>query len=130
MPDEAQNTPCLPKRPVVAFLISFTGCLLLYLGTMAPSVTLEYSGYFAAAADNLGIPNSPGFPIWTLLSWVWIRLIELIGLRGDQGAAWSLNLFSVICGALTCGLIAALIVSTIRDAVKKSIPPAMLVAAA
>ena len=40
--------------------------LVLYVWTAAPTVTLEDSGEFITAAYRLGIPHSPGYPLWCL----------------------------------------------------------------
>src|SRR5206468_818496 len=46
----------------------FALSLLTYLVTLAPTVTGEDSGEFVAAAYTLGIPHPPGYPLWCLIT--------------------------------------------------------------
>lgn len=111
------------------FLLSF----LFYFHTLAPTVTLEDSGELAVAADYLGAPHPPGYPIWTLLAWFfqwvfhWVRyygqpdsnwtivaksfrdLFAPGGPGGYPNPAWAVGLCSAFFGALACGLLALLI---------------------
>jgi len=41
-----------------------------YLLTLAPEVTLEDSGELATASFYAGVPHSPGYPVWTLYTWL------------------------------------------------------------
>ena len=84
---------------LVASLVAFAG----YWYTLAPSVTLEDSGGFLTAAHNLGVPHPPGYPVWTMLSWVWQRIIPF------GSIAWRVNLLSAFLGALAVGFVALLI---------------------
>ena len=47
-------------------LISFG----VYLYTLAPDVTLEDSGELAVGSMYAGVPHPPGYPLWTIYSWV------------------------------------------------------------
>jgi tetratricopeptide (TPR) repeat protein len=84
---------------VIATLLTFAG----YWYTLAPSVTLEDSGGFLTAAHNLGVPHPPGYPVWTMLSWIWQRIIPF------GNIAWRVNLLSAFLGALAVGFVALLI---------------------
>lgn len=86
---------------IIAALVSFA----VYAWTTAPSVTLLDSGEFALAAQHFGVPHPTGYPLWTLLAW----LFQLVPLGN---AAWQIALFSGVCGALAVGLCAMLIRST------------------
>ena len=44
--------------------------LAVYLLTLAPEVTLRYSGILATSAKYGGVAYPPGFPVWTLYSWL------------------------------------------------------------
>jgi tetratricopeptide (TPR) repeat protein len=85
----------------IAALVAF----VVYAWTTAPSVTLLDSGEFLVAAQHFGVPHPTGYPLWTLLAW----LFQLIPLGN---VAWQVALFSGICGALCVGLAAMLIRST------------------
>jgi tetratricopeptide (TPR) repeat protein len=82
----------------IAALISFA----VYAWTAAPNVTLLDSGEFIVASANFGVPHPTGYPLWTILSW----LFHLLPLGN---AAWEINIFSGVCGALAVGLCAALL---------------------
>ncbi len=82
-----------------ASIVAFAG----YWYTLAPSVTLEDSGGFLTAAHNLGVPHPPGYPVWTILAWIWQWIIPF------GSIAWRVNLMSAFFGALAVGLAALLI---------------------
>lgn len=87
----------------VAGLVAFA----VYLWTVAPNVTLLDSGEFIVAAQHFGVPHPTGYPLWTLLAW----LFQLLPLGN---AAWEINLFSALCTALATALLAALTRSSMR----------------
>ena len=80
---------------------------VVYFWTAAPNVTLLDSGEFVVAAQHFGVPHPTGYPLWTLLAW----LFQLLPLGN---AAWEINLFSGFCGALATGLLAMLFSSSTR----------------
>ncbi len=82
-----------------AALISFTG----YCCTLAPGVTLGDSGEFLTAARSLGVPHPPGYPLWTILAWIWQGLVPV------GNIAWRINLMSAFFSALAVGLTTLLI---------------------
>ncbi len=71
--------------------------LLVYLLTLAPTVTLWDAGEFLTAARTLGIPHPPGTPLVVLLGHVWGQLLFF----GNY--AWRLNLLSALSSAATAG---------------------------
>ncbi|HWV99634.1 MAG TPA: DUF2723 domain-containing protein [Candidatus Acidoferrum sp.] len=78
--------------------------LAVYLLTLAPEVTLEFSGIFATGAKYAGVPHPPGFPVWTLYAWLFAVLLPF------SNIAWRVAVSSAVAGALTCG-VAAMMVS-------------------
>ena len=80
----------------------------VYLSTLAPTVTMEYSGALVVAADHLGVARPPGYPVWTLLAKGFITLFPSARYHGHPNPAWAVNLMSAVFGALACGLLAAL----------------------
>ena len=80
---------------------------LVYFWTAAPTVTFRDSGDFITAAAHFGIPHPPGYPLWTMLAWLFTRLP--LG-----NTAWEVNLLSGVFGALAVGLLAALMSSLSR----------------
>lgn len=88
-----------------ATLIAF----LVYFFTLGPSVGLEDSGELATAADHLGVPHPPGYPFWSLCSWVFCRLFAWVTYQGQPTPAWAVSLFSAVAGAFAAGCTAMLI---------------------
>jgi len=101
----------------------WTACVIsfaVYLYTLAPTVTLEDSGELAVAADSLGVPHPPGYPIWTMLSWLFTRVFAFVQFRGQPNPAWSVGLVSVVFGALATGMTAMLICRSGSEMLKES----------
>ena len=73
---------------------------------MSPEVTLQDSGELVTAAFTLGVPHPPGYPLWTLLGFLWSHLVVPFG-----NPAWRIGTFSVVTGALLVGVMA---LTTIR----------------
>ena len=82
---------------------------VVYWITLAPTVTLEYSGALVVAADHLGVARPPGYPVWTLLAKGFICLCPFAQYHGHPNPAWAVNLMSAVFGAGACGLLAALV---------------------
>jgi tetratricopeptide (TPR) repeat protein len=106
--DEADLRQPLFMRPdwwaaLVATLIS--GAVYFY--TAQPNVGLLDSGEFIVAAQHFGVPHPTGYPLWTILAW----LFQLLPLGN---AAWEINLFSGLCGALAVGATTLLAASMLR----------------
>ena len=78
---------------------TFAAALVLYLVTLAPTVTFEDSGELIAAAYTLGVPHEPGYPLWTMIAhlFTWLPV-------GD--VAYRVNLMSAVCSSLAAALIA------------------------
>ena len=74
---------------VLVFLIA----LVLYLKTLAPTVSFWDCGEFIACSYILGVPHPPGAPLYILLG----RLFTLLPL-GE--IAWRVNLMSALSSAL------------------------------
>ena len=89
--------------------LAFLLALITYLSTLAPAVTLEYSGALVVAADHLGVARPPGYPVWTLLAKGFICLFPFAEYHGHPNPAWAVNLMSAVFGALAGGLLALLV---------------------
>ncbi len=92
-----------------AFWTGFIISLSVYCYTLAPTVTLEDSGELAVASDYLGVPHPPGYPIWTLLTWLFQWVFHFKTYFGQPNPAWSVGLASAFFGALACGVLALLV---------------------
>ena len=70
--------------------IAFTG----YLCTLAPDVTLEWSGLMATSANYAAPSAPPGYPVWTLYSWLCAHLIPF------SNIAWRVAVGSAVASAV------------------------------
>ncbi|XP_054652973.1 transmembrane protein 260 isoform X2 [Dunckerocampus dactyliophorus] len=71
--------------------------LALYVPCVQRTVPGGDSGELITTACELGVAHPPGYPIFTLLSWLAMCLLPTIS------PAYSVNLMSSVLGALACG---------------------------
>jgi hypothetical protein len=71
------------------------GSLAVFAAMSCPTIYVQDSAEFATAAAIFGVPHPPGYPLFTLLSGLFVHAVRV----GDMGARS--NLFSAVCGALT-----------------------------
>src|SRR5262245_19896809 len=83
---------------VVTTLLVFVG----YWWTLAPDLTLEDCGELAVGSMYAGVPHPPGYPVWTIYSW-------LFTLLPISNIAYRVALSSAVAGALSCGLVALMV---------------------
>ena len=91
--------------PVVALGLPFG----VYLLTLAPSVYSMDSPELVTAAYTLGVAHAPGYPLYTLLGWLFSHAVRL----GD--VAFRMNLLSAVLGAGTIPLVYLLARRLARD---------------
>ncbi len=93
-------------------LLSGLAALLVYLATLAPTITWRHhgadSGELAVAAAVLGVPHPPGYPTWTLLAWLFAQLptgelAQRIGLLSALSAAGAVALLVWLAQRLWAG---------------------------
>ena len=80
--------------------------LLVFLGyfwTLAPDVTLEDSGELAVGSFYAGVPHPPGYPVWTLYTWLFTVLVPF------SNIAWRVALSSAVAAAFACGIISLMV---------------------
>ncbi|MFT5241571.1 MAG: tetratricopeptide (TPR) repeat protein [Candidatus Promineifilaceae bacterium] len=99
----------------LAFWCATLPAAVIYIITLAPTVTLEDSGELAVAGDHLGVPHPPGYPIWTMIAWLFARLFRFVTFQGQPNPAWSIGLVSAVFGALAAGITAMLVCRSGRD---------------
>ncbi len=75
------------------FFVSLT----IYVLTLCPTIYWEDSAAFVTAAHVLGIPHSPGFPVYVLLG----RLFSLLPVNNP---AWPVNFMSALFGSLSLAI--------------------------
>lgn len=117
---ESQAAPKLPKPPGappplptvaplfrridwLTLLITFAVVAVVYFITLAPELTLEDSGELVTGSFYAGIPHPPGYPVWTIYSWLWTTLVPW----GNM--AWRVALGEAFLGAVACGLLSLLV---------------------
>ncbi len=66
-----------PQPPYRAAFAVFAVVLLIYVWTLAPSVTFWDAGEFIATSKILGIPHPPGTPLFVLIGHVWATIVRV-----------------------------------------------------
>ncbi len=106
VPRDATPRPAVPRlfRKIDWWACAITA-LVVFVGyclTLAPDLTLEDSGELAVGSFYAGVPHPPGYPVWTVYTWLFTVLVPV------SNIAWRVALASALAGALACGLIALL----------------------
>ena len=105
----------LKKCDWIAFAIATIVSFVVYFYTLAPTLSLEDSGELAVAGDYLGVPHPPGYPLWTILAWIFARIFQFKTYFGQPNPGWSIALMSAVFAALTAGVMAMLVCCSGRD---------------
>lgn len=92
---EVEKTILFDRTDVFICCGIFFSTLLVYILTLAPTVTFGDGGELTAAAYNLGIAHPPGYPLYLLLGKLFMLLIPF----GD--VAMRMNLLSAFFASLT-----------------------------
>ena len=83
----------------ITVFVSFVG----YYYTLAPDLTLEDSGELCVGSMYAGVPHPPGYPVWTIYSWLFTKLVPF------SNIAWRVALSSAVAAAFSCGLLALMV---------------------
>src|SRR5215467_1090091 len=73
----APAAPLFRRIDWLTFLITFGAVWIGYYLTLAPEQTLEDSGELATGSYWAAIPHPPGYPVWTLYTWLWCVLLPI-----------------------------------------------------
>jgi thioredoxin-like negative regulator of GroEL len=95
--------PLFRKIDWLTLLVTFAVVWIGYYLTIAPEQTLEDSGELATGSFYAGIPHPPGYPVWTIYTWLWTVLLPL------KNIAWRVALGEATGGALAAGLLGLLV---------------------
>ena len=87
-----------PLRDGIALTASVAGPLALYVLTMPRTVVLEDDGLFLMAGAHLGVAHPPGYPLYTLVVYLFTQL-------PFGSVAFLGHLSSAVLGALACGCV-------------------------
>src|SRR5689334_16644710 len=76
-PAPGKVPPLFRKIDWLTFALTFLAVFIGYYLTLAPEMTLEDSGELAVGSFYAGIPHPPGYPVWTLFTYLWAKLIPV-----------------------------------------------------
>ncbi len=79
--------------------VIFFAFLALYTATLLPDVLPADSGEFQFVSATAGVAHSPGYPLYTMLGWLFAHLPY------GPNPAWRVNFFSAITAAATVALV-------------------------
>ena len=103
LPGVLRNPPGFQRSDWLSFWATTLLALMVYLLTLAPEVGLDNSGIYSTGAMYGGVPDTPGYPLWTLWAEIFTKLLPF------SNIAWRAAVSSAVAGALACGLIALMV---------------------
>src|SRR5205814_7842107 len=71
--------------------------------TLSPDLTLEDSGELAVGSMYAGVPHPPGYPVWTIFTWFFTKIIPF------HNIAWRVSVASAVAGSVACGFLALMV---------------------
>ncbi len=95
--------PLFRKIDWLTFAITSALMWGVYFFTLAPQLTLQDSGELAVGSFYAGVPHPPGYPVWTIYTWLWTVLLPI------GNIAWRVALAEATSGALACGLLGLMV---------------------
>ena len=81
----------------------------VYAITAHPSLPAGDSGELITVAHSLGVAHPPGYPLYTLLGYVWSHV------PGFESVAYRMNLFSAACAAVAAAVLASAVLTFTRS---------------
>jgi hypothetical protein len=87
------------RRPAVITVAVFLGFLALYVATLLPDVLPADAGEFQLVAAKAGVAHPPGYPLHTMLGWLFT------GLPVGPTPAWRASLLSAVTAAGAVALV-------------------------
>src|SRR3984957_10362056 len=92
-------TPLFRKIDWLVLAVVFGVVWAVYLFTLAPELTLEDSGELCTASYYAGIPHPPGYPFWSIYSWLWTAILPF------GNVTWRVEVGESCALAVACGLV-------------------------
>ncbi len=102
-PAQTSVPPLFRKIDWLTFAVIAASVFAGYCLTLAPDVTLEDSGELATGSFYAGVPHPPGYPLWTIITWLFTRLIPF------GPVAHRVAIASAVAGALASGLLGLMV---------------------
>src|SRR5499427_5249781 len=102
-PSIPQPAPLFRRIDWLTFLITFVAVWIGYYLTLAPELTLEDSGELATGSYYAGIPHPPGYPVWTIYTWLWTVLVPI------KNVAWRVSIGEAVGGAFAAGILGLIV---------------------
>ncbi|MHC4264032.1 MAG: protein O-mannosyl-transferase family, partial [Planctomycetota bacterium] len=90
---------------MITTVLSFAIAMAVLVPRTAPGLTFEDAGELASAAVVLGVPHPPGYPLWTLLGHLVVRLGSIF----EIDPARALTLLSAVAAGCCCAGLAAFV---------------------
>src|SRR5437899_9177728 len=103
VPPPPQRVPFFQRIDWLGFSVTSAIVFSIYLLSLAPEVTLEFSGILSTGAMYAGVPHPPGFPLWTVYAWLFTELLPF------SNIAWRVAVSSAVAGALACGVVTLMV---------------------
>jgi tetratricopeptide (TPR) repeat protein len=102
-PGPVKVPPLFRRIDWLTMLIAFGVVWVVYFLTLAPEVTLEDSGELCTGSFYAGIPHPPGYPFWSLYSWLWTAVLHA------GNVAWRVEVGESTAAALACGMVGLMV---------------------
>jgi hypothetical protein len=102
-PAQGPVPPLFRRLDWLTALATFAIVWVVYFICLAPQVTLEDSGELCTASYYAGIPHPPGYPFWTIYTWLWTVLVPF------KNIAWRVALAEASTAAMACGVLALMV---------------------
>ncbi len=92
------------ERVLLYVILIFVG--IVYLYTVAPTLSFWDCGEFIASSYTLAVPHPPGTPFYVVLGRVWLMIIGLFAsiLPVSKEVAWHMNLIAITFSLLNAFL--------------------------
>ena len=87
----------------ITFFLTTLVVFIGYLLTLSPDLTLEDSGELAVGSMYAGVPHPPGYPVWTIYTWLFTKLIPF------SNIAFRVSVSSAVAASISAGIVGLLI---------------------
>jgi tetratricopeptide (TPR) repeat protein len=95
--------PLFRRIDWLTLLLTSVVMYVAYIVTLAPELTLQDSGELAVGSYYAGVPHPPGYPVWTIYTWLWTVLLPF------GNVAWRVAMGEAAAGALAAGFLALIV---------------------